>query len=117
MNNLERYYSQILRPYGDLSKPTKIIDEKHLDFIRSLPCVVSGYHNGTDKSCVAHHVQKKSQIRNDLLTIPLRADIHTNFHNNEVNFENEQNVDFRDALIAKLVETIVTLQQNGGTYG
>lgn len=113
MNNLEKYYCEILRPFGDLSKPVKIIDEKHLDFIRHLPCVVSGFDGG----CVAHHVQKKSQIRNDLLTIPLRADIHTNFHNDEVNFEDKHNVDFRDALIAKLVETIITLQQNGGLYG
>lgn len=113
MNYLEKYYCEILRPFGVLSKPVKIIDGKHLDFIRALPCIVTGASGG----CVAHHVQKKSQIQNDLLTIPLRADIHTNFHNNEVGFEDGMNVDFRDALIAKLVETVIILKQNGGLYG
>ncbi len=113
MNNLERYYSSILKPYGKLSKPVKIVDEDHLEFIRNLPCIVSGF----DGKCVAHHVQKKSQMRNDYLTIPLRGDIHNDFHNDEVNFENDVRVDFRDALIAKLTETIVTLIQNGGKHG
>ena len=80
MNNLERYYSPILKGYGASPKPVKIIDEKYLEEIRHRDCKISEYTLG----CVAHHVQKKSQTRNDYLAIPLEAKIHTNFHSDEI---------------------------------
>lgn len=103
---IERYYGPTLRPFGNLSKPVKIIDEDYLDWIREQPCVVSGHTH-----VVAHHVQRKSQGRNDYLTVPLTHELHTELHKIGVEtFEKKHAVDLAKAVTAKLVEYLYSLK-------
>lgn len=105
--NIDRYYSERLKPYGKLSKPVKILNPNHLAFIRNQPCLITGMPMGND----AHHLQKKSQIRNDFTAVPLRHDVHMEFHSIEwTNFEAKYAIDLKDALIAQLIERIMVLE-------
>lgn len=111
--NIERYYNSELKPFA-LSKPVKIIDNKHLDWIRDRPCVVTKSTGRND----AHHVQYKSDIQNDLLSVPLRHDIHMRGHSEGwAKVESEFGVDIKDALIATLVERILFLEAQNGRKG
>lgn len=104
---LERYYGTALQPNGHLSKPVKILAGKHLKWLREQVCVATGAP-GVD----AHHVQLKSAIQNDYLTVPLRHDVHMQLHQEGVAaVEQKHGIDIKDALIAKLVERIWLLEQ------
>jgi len=105
--NIERYYSRNLRPFGLLSKPIKLKNEKHLKWIRSRACVVSGIEDGVE----AHHVQRKSQTLNDYLTVPLTKNHHQELHTGGVEkFQDSHAISLELALIAQLVERIIDLE-------
>ncbi len=104
---LDRYFSPKLTPFGRLSKPVRLDSKKHLEWIRSQPCIVTGIY-GVD----AHHVIRKSQGLNDYTTVPLRHSKHMDLHNTGIyEFEAQHGIDFKDAIIAKLVERIRELEK------
>lgn len=104
---LERYYGAALQPQGALSKPVKILAGKHLKWMREQNCIATGAP-GVD----AHHVQLKSALQNDYLTVPLRHDVHMKLHQEGVAaVELQHSIDIKDALIAKLVERLWLLEQ------
>jgi len=110
--HIERYYSPELRPFGELSKPKSIKNKKHILWIREQPCVVSGIEGPT---IVAHHVHRKAQGVNDLLTVPLDSSIHNELHTSGVKtFQDQHRVNLDHALIAKLVERILYLEKQMG---
>ncbi len=106
--DFDRYYGPELRPFGNLNKPVQIINNKHLDWVRSLTCKATGHGNRSE----AHHVQLKSSITNDLTVIPLLAEPHKFRHDHGVEaFENEYCVIEKDMLIATLIERVMFLEQ------
>lgn len=107
--NLNRYYvSKILKPFGRLSKPPELLSRRYLDWIRSRPCVATGFICGVD----AHHVLKKSQGKNDFAAIPLRHDVHIEGHTSGwESVEEKYSFDVKDALIATLIERVWTLEE------
>jgi len=108
MMNLDRYYGPILRPFGTNTKPVKLQSKEHLKWIKEQPCYVSGY---IGDEVDAHHVQKKSQIRNDYLTVPIRHGLHMQYHGQgQQYFQDHHLVNEEHALIAKLVERIIDLE-------
>lgn len=100
--NVERYYSSILKGPWKSPKPVKIIDEEYLEELRERECV----ETKSNDRCDPHHVQKKSQIRNDYMAIPWHPIRHREFHADEVRYEEKNNFDLKDALIATLVESL-----------
>ena len=110
--HIERYYSPEIMPFGRNSKPPSFTSEKHLKWIRRLPCVVSGVSGDTIE---AHHVHRKAQGTNDYLTVPLDSMLHAQLHAQGVEyFQGHHLVDFKDALLAKLVERIILLESEVG---
>lgn len=106
--NIERYYSKALRPFGQLNKPIKLINKKHLKWIRSRACVISSTEGD---QIVAHHHQRRSQTQNDYLTIPLSDELHQDLHTVGIQtFEETHSVNLDEALIAQLVERIIHLE-------
>ena len=109
---LDRYYGPELRPFGQNSKPVKLTNAKHLKWIREQPCIITGK---TGDTIDAHHVQRKAQGINDYLTVPLDHILHTQLHAQGVDyFQHHHRLDFKDALIAKLVERIIGLEKRVG---
>ncbi len=111
--NIERYFSSKLRPFGSNSKPVKLRNEKHLKWVRNQECIVTGT---SGKGLVAaHHVQRKSHIVNDYAAVPLSHLEHGELHSDSVEeYEQNQGIDFKDALIATLIERIIFLQERVG---
>lgn len=108
--NIDRYYSAQLRPMGRLSKPIKLRKESHLKWIRQRACAVSGVI-GDGGLVAAHHVQRKSHVVNDYLTVPLAHHLHSELHTEGVQkFEDTHAVSLEHALIAQLVERIIDLE-------
>lgn len=107
--NVDRYYvSQKLKPFGNLSKPVKLESKSHMEWVAQRPCYVTG-HVGEDND--VHHVQKKSQIRNDYLTVSIRHQLHMQYHNQGIEyFQAHYRVIESEALIATLVERIIYLE-------
>lgn len=107
MLNIDRYFSPRFRPFGNLSKIVKVKNKKHRDYIKQLPCKVTG----TEVISDCHHVRRKSQIQNDYLTIPLCSTIHNELHLLGIEtFQNKHGIDLKDCLIATLVEKIMVLE-------
>jgi hypothetical protein len=101
-----RYLSQEIVPMWTRFVPLKLKSKKHIEFIRDLPCIITGKPNPDP-----HHVLRKSQGLNDYLTVPLCHELHHELHNIGVkSFSEKYNIDFKDALIAKLVERIYELE-------
>jgi len=106
--NIDRYYSSVLRPYGRLSKPVKLVNKKYREWVASRACVVSGYEG---EEVVPHHHQLKAQIQNDYTCVPLRSDLHNQLHSGGVQtFEEVNVVNLDHALIAQLIERILELE-------
>ena len=113
--HINRYFGTAIMPFGRNSKPPTFRNEKHLKWIRRLPCVVSGLSGDTID---AHHVHLKSQGVNDYLTVPLDHELHMELHAHPVeDFQDHHLVDLKDALIAKLVERIIFLESAVGEMG
>ena len=80
-------------------------NDEYLDFIRSMPCCVTGVMG----SVVAHHVRSLGSAGigvkpTDYLAVPLVAEIHMKLHNvGEAEFW-EDICDPRDIIIACIVE-------------
>lgn len=106
---LNQYYHS-LKSGLMIPKQIKLRNEKHLKWIRKRPCIVTG-QEGVD----AHHIQRKSQGLNDYTAVPLNHELHVGKLHSELGwekFEQEYNIDFKDALIATLIERIVELEEN-----
>lgn len=115
--DIERYLGPELRPFGKLSNTLKVINRKHLEWIRSRPCIVSGDTKLTHSlyTIDAHHVRPRGQGQNDLLGVPLRHDLHMELgHIPEAEFEMKHSIDFKDALISQLVQRIIILEASVG---
>jgi len=110
--DIERYYGPKLRPFNKLSKPVKILCDRHLEWIRKQPCIITGESGGSEgEKIVAHHVQLKSHGTVDYLTVPMKSRLHDNAHAQGLDyFSSAHKIDFKDALIAKLVERVVDLE-------
>ena len=79
--DIERYYGPKLRPFNILSKPVKILCDRHLEWIRKQPCIITGESGGSEgDKIVAHHVQLKSHGTVDYLTVPMKSRLHDNAH-------------------------------------
>ena len=103
--NVERYFQSGVKLFGTIDRK-KLRNEKHLKWIRSRFCYITG-----KPAEEAHHEQKKSQGRNDFLTLPMTVEKHNEYHTTPLaKFEVNNSVDVKDALIAQLVERILFLE-------
>lgn len=99
-HELNKYFSQDLLPFGKLSKSPVFESERYLQWVRSRPCIITKQY-GVD----AHHTLRKSQGKNDLSAVPLRHDLHMEFHASDpVEFEEKYGICFKTAVISTLME-------------
>lgn len=99
--NLRRYWSPRLMARGALSKEPILRSERHLEWVRSRPCVSTGRW-GVD----AHHVLRRSHGVNDYTAIALTHEEHMRLHT-----EGEIGICEMTALIATLIERVIELER------
>ncbi len=91
------------------------MSKKYLDYVRSLPCCVSGY---IGEEVVPHHIiganwltgKCMSKKGSDLTVIPIRQSLHQELHDKGwVTFERKYNI----CQVEMVVKTILQAERDG----
>lgn len=97
--NPERYLKH-LNCLGPFAKPLALKSKEHLEFVRNLPCIVTGKNPSEP-----HHVITKKTANNDYLCIPLCHEKHRELHDiGRERFERKYGIDLTDAVLAVLIK-------------
>lgn len=103
--NISRYFGPDILPLGKMSKIPKIESKDYREWVKGLPCLVSGEF-GVDP----HHLQRKAQGINDYTCVPLTRLKHSEYHHiGHLSFQKKYEIDLRDSLIETLTKALLNL--------
>ena len=105
--NISKYFSSDFKRKIMYQKNV-FVSKEHVAFLRRHECIF------TAKPQVdVHHVQRRSQGHNDYLALPIAHEIHLGeiHQKGDLFVEEKYSIDFKDAIIAKLIERLVTLEK------
>ena len=86
-----------------MKKPQREVDKKYLEYIKTLPCIMSGEHRCAG-DVVPHHTKTRGSGGSDYLAVPMCCAIHAEVHTiGKRSFERKYNIDFRDYITKSLI--------------